>query len=141
MVTDEKIYNAAWMRYRLGSVFIWLGVLVWLPFIGLRLIGEKPSLFWYLPFHLLGVIGGSRLRANARRELGQSSPKKNRLQMIGHGAIFAGILVWIPYFYLKASGQPVEVMNYLPYHLMGVLGGVGILAVNHFLTQVRSRGS
>ena len=28
MVTDEKIYNAALMRYRLGSVFIWLGVLV-----------------------------------------------------------------------------------------------------------------
>lgn len=141
MVTEEKTSSGALARYHLGSVLIWLGVTVWLPFIGLRLIGEKPSLFWYLPFHLLGVIGGSRLRANARRELGQSSPKKNRLQMIGHGAIFAGILVWIPYFYLKASGQPVEVMNYLPYHLMGVLGGVGILAVNHFLTQVRSRGS
>lgn len=141
MVTDEKIYNAALMRYRLGYVLIWLGVTVWLPFIGLRLIGEKPSLFWYLPFHLLGVVGGSRLRASARRELGQSSPKKNRLQMIGHGAIFAGILVWAPYFYLKAAGQPVEVMNYLPYHLIGVLGGVGILAANHFLTQVRSRDS
>src|SRR5512133_2699902 len=141
MVTNEKISSGALARYHLGSVLIWLGVTVWLPFIGLRLIGEKPSLFWYLPFHLLGVVGGSRLRASARKELGQSSPKKNRLQMIGHGAIFAGILVWIPYFYLKAIGQPVEVMNYLPYHLIGVLGGVGILTVNHFLTQSRSRES
>ncbi|MCG3141670.1 MAG: hypothetical protein HDKAJFGB_02986 [Anaerolineae bacterium] len=141
MVTEEKTSSGALARYHLGSVLIWLGVTVWLPFIGLRLVGEKPSLFWYLPFHLLGVIGGSRLRASARRELGQSSPKKNRLQMIGHGAIFAGILIWAPYFYLKATGQSVEVMNYLPYHLIGVLGGVGILAVNHFLTQGRSRDS
>lgn len=141
MVTEEKTSSGALARYHLGSVLIWLGVTVWLPFIGLRLIGEKPSLFWYLPFHLLGVVGGSRLRAAACRELGQSSPKKNRLQMIGHGVIFSGILVWIPYFYLKATGQPVEVMNYLPYHLIGVLGGVAILAVNHFLTQARSRDS
>jgi hypothetical protein len=101
MVTEDKTSSGALARYHLGSVLIWLGVTVWLPFIGLRLVGEKPSLFWYLPFHLLGVIGGSRLRASARRELGQSSPKKNRLQMIGHGAIFAGILVWAPYFLLE----------------------------------------
>lgn len=141
MVTDEKIYNAALTRYRLGNVLIWLGVLTWLPFIVLRIAGEKPSLFLYLPFHLLGVIGGSRLRAFARKEMGTPPPKRSYLQMIGHGAIFAGILVWTPYFYLKAVGQPVEVMNYLPYHLAGVLGGVGLLAVNHFLTQGRSRDS
>jgi hypothetical protein len=133
MVTDEKIYNAALMRYRLGNLLIWLGVLTWLPFIVLRIAGEKPSLFLYLPFHLLGVIGGSRLRAFARREMRLSFPKKSYLQMIGHGAIFAGILVWLPYFYLKATGQPVEVMNYLPYHLTGVLGGIAILGINYYL--------
>lgn len=53
MVTDEKISNTALARYRLGSALIWLGVTVWLPFIGLRLVGEKPSLFWFLPFHLI----------------------------------------------------------------------------------------
>ncbi|MBI2333480.1 MAG: hypothetical protein HYU84_15210, partial [Chloroflexi bacterium] len=63
MVTDKKIFNAALMRYRLGNVLIALGVLTWLPFIVLRIAGEKPSLFLYLPFHLLGVIGGARLRA------------------------------------------------------------------------------
>ena len=56
MVTDEKIYNAALMRYRLGNLLILLGVLAWLPFIVLRIAGEKPSLFWYLLFHLAGVI-------------------------------------------------------------------------------------
>lgn len=135
MVTDEKIYNAALIRYRLGIALIWFGVLTWLPFMVLRIAGEKPSLIWYLPFDLLGVIGGARLRAVARKELGQSSPKKNYLQMIGHGAIFAGILVWIPYFYLKATAQPAEVMNYLPYHLVGVLGGAVLLVVNFWLSK------
>ena len=65
MVTDEKIYNVALTRYRLGNMLIWLGVLTWVPFIVLRIAGEKPSLLWYLPFHLLGVIGGSRLRAHS----------------------------------------------------------------------------
>ena len=136
MVTEEKIYNAALMRYRLGNLLIWLGVLTWLPFIVLRIAGEKPSLFWVLPFHLAGVIGGSRLRAYARREMGMPKPQKNRMRTIGHGLIFAGILVWTPYFYMKfAAHQPVEVMNFLPYHLVGVLGGVMVLVVNHFLSQ------
>ena len=136
MVTDEKIYNAAWMRYRLGSVFIWLGVLVWAPFIILRIMGEQPSMSLYLPIHLLGVMGGSRLRAFARKELGMTKPQKTRLQMIGHGVIWAGILVWAPYYYLKVVlGQPVDVMDYLQLHLVGVFGGVGLLDVNSFLSR------
>ena len=136
MVTDEKIYNAALMRYRLGNVLLWLGVLVWLPFIVLRIAGEKPPLFWYLPFHLLGVIGGSRLRAFARKEMGVPPAKKSPLQILGHGMIFLGILVWAPYFYLKAiDQQPVEVMNYLPYHLTGVLGGIALLAINYLISR------
>jgi len=135
MVTDEKIYNAALMRYRLGRVFIWLGVLVWAPFILLRIMGEQPSMSLYLPLHLLGVMGGSRLRAFARKELGMPKPKKTRLQMVGHGLIWAGILVWAPYYYLKVTGQPVELMDYLPFHLIGVLGGVVLLAVNMLLSK------
>ncbi|MDO8754686.1 MAG: hypothetical protein Q7J80_12380 [Anaerolineales bacterium] len=136
MVTDEKIYNAALIRYRLGNVLLWLGVLVWLPFIVLRIAGEKPPLFWYLPFHLLGVIGGSRLRAFARKEMGGPPAKKSPLQILGHGMIFLGILVWAPYFYLKAiDQQPVEVMNYLPYHLTGVLGGIALLAINYLISR------
>jgi hypothetical protein len=140
MVTDEKFYNAAWMRYRLGSVFIWLGVLVWAPFIILRIMGEQPSMSLYLPLHLLGVMGGSRLRAFARKELGMPKPQKTRLQLLGHGVIWAGILVWAPYYYLKVVGQPVDLMDYLPLHLVGVFGGVGLLAVNAFLSRRQNDG-
>ena len=125
MVTDEKIINTALIRYRLGTVLIWLGVMTWLPFIVLRIAGERPSLLWYLPFHLFGVVGGSRLRSLARKEIGVLAPKKNILRVIGHGLIYIGILVWAPYFYLKLiAQQPVDVMNYLPFHLTGILGGV-----------------
>jgi len=136
MVTDEKIYNPALVRYHLGSVLIWLGVTIWIPFIALRMVGEKPSLLWYLPFHLLGVIGGSRLRTFARKEMSVPIVKKSLLQILGHGMIFLGVLVWVPYFYLKViTQQPVEVMNYLPYHLTGVLGGITSLAINYLISR------
>lgn len=135
MVTDEKIYNTALMRYRLGNILIGLGVLTWLPFIVLRVAGEKPSLFWYLPFHLIGVIGGSRMRSIARKEMNISPSKRNVLQTIGHGMIFLGILVWAPYFYLKVIQQPVEVMHYLPFHLAGILGGIALLLINYLMSR------
>jgi len=56
MVAEEKINSTALMHYRLGTVLIWLGVLTWLPFIVLRIAGERPSLLWYLPFHLFGSL-------------------------------------------------------------------------------------
>ncbi|MEJ5224566.1 MAG: hypothetical protein WHV44_08925 [Anaerolineales bacterium] len=141
MVTDEKIYNAALMRYRVGNLLVWLGVLVWAPFIVLRIMGEQPSMSLYLPLHLLGVMGGSRLRAFARRELGMPKPQKTRLQLLGHGVIWAGILVWAPYYYLKVVlGQPVDMMDYLPLHLVGVFGGVGILVVNSYLSKKQDDG-
>lgn len=136
MVTDEKIYHAARWRYRLGSVFIWLSVLVWAPFIILQIMGEQPSLIWYLPCHLICVKGGSRLRARARKEWGIPKPQKTRLHTIGHGVIWAGILVWVPYYYFQIiAGQPVDMMDYLPFHLVGVLGGSGLLAVNMWLSK------
>jgi hypothetical protein len=136
MVTDKKIFNAALMRYRFGNVLIWLGVLVWAPFIILRIMGEQPSMSLYLPIHLLGVMGGSRLRAFARKELGISKPKKTRLQLFGHGLIWAGILIWVPYYYLKlVSNQPVDVMDYLPYHLTFVFGGIGLMLINTFSSR------
>ena len=136
MVTGGKMIDTALNRYRLGTVLIWLGVLTWLPFIVLRIAGEKPSLFWYLPIHLLGVIGGSRLRALARKEIGDSAPKKNRLRTIGHSLIYVGVLVWAPYFYLKLiSHQSVDVMDYLPFHLMGVLGGVLCIILSYLLRR------
>lgn len=141
MVTDRKISNAALTRYRLGNALIWLGVLVWAPFILLRIMGEQPSMSLYLPLHLLGVMGGSRLRASARKELGLPKPQKTRLQMVGHGLVWAGVLIWAPYYYLKViAKQPAVVMDYLPYHLIGMLSGVVLLAVNSFLSRRQNDG-
>ena len=136
MVAEEKINSTALMHYRLGTVLIWLGVMTWLPFIVLRIAGEKPSLFWFLPFHLVGVVGGSRLRSLARKEMGALAPKKNLLRVIGHGLIYIGILVWAPYFYLKLiAQQPVDVINYLPYHLTGVLHGILFLGLSYLINR------
>lgn len=133
MVNEEKTISSVVSRYRLGTVLVWIGVLAWAPFILLRAFGEKPPFLFFLPFHLIGVIGGSRLRSIARRELGLSPPKRNLLHMAGHGMILLGIAVWVPYLYAKlVSGQPVEVMGYLPFHLAGVLGGVLLHVLSYF---------
>ena len=140
MVTQEKLLDNVVLRYRLGTVLIWLGVLTWAPFIFLRAIGDKPSFLLFLPFHLIGVVGGSRLRSIARKELGMLPSKKNMLIIAGHAMIFLGILVWAPYLYLKlAVGQPVEVMDYLPYHLTGVLGGVFLHILNYVIGRYAKR--
>jgi hypothetical protein len=137
MVTEEErtIDNIV-LRYRLGALLIWLGVLTWAPFIFLRAIGEKPAFFLFLPFHLLGVVCGSRLRSTARKELGLSPPKRKFLHTAGHILILLGISVWAPYLYSKlVLGQPVEVMNYLPFHLTGVLGGVFLHLLSYLLER------
>lgn len=139
MVTQEKLISNAVMRYRLGSLLVWLGVFAWVPFIFLRAIGERPSFLVFLPFHLLGVIGGSRIRSVAWKELGMLPAKKSILHVAGHVMILLGILVWVPYLYLKlVMEQPVEVMNFLPFHLTGVLGGV-LLHVLSYVIHRRSK--
>jgi hypothetical protein len=141
MVTEqEKLINHVVLRYRLGTALVWLGVFTWAPFIFLRVIGEKPSFLLFLPFHLIGVIGGSRLRSMARRELGLSPPKKNVLRTAGHIMILLGISVWVPYLYLKlVMGQSVEVMSYLPLHLTGVLGGVFLHLLSYLMERYGRR--
>jgi hypothetical protein len=137
MVTEELI-SIVVMRYRLGTILIWLGVFTWVPFVYLKVIGENPPFLLFLPFHLLGVIGGARLRSIARKELGLIPNKKNYLTLAGHLMIFLGVLVWVPYLYLKlVIGQAVAVMNYLPYHLTGVLGGVSFHILNYFIERRR----
>lgn len=136
VVTEEQIANFALVRYRAGIALIWLGVLTWLPFILMRASGMKPSIFWFLPFHLIGVIGGSRLRKAAREEMGSSAPPKNIFRSIGHGLIFLGISVWGVYFYLRlAAGQPADVGDFLPYHLIGIFGGIAFLSLGYFLNR------
>jgi hypothetical protein len=141
MVTEEeRIINNVMLRYRLGTILVWLGVFTWAPFIFLRAIGEKPTFLLFLPFHLIGVIGGSRLRSVARRDLGLSVPKKKFLHTAGHIMILLGISVWVPYLYLKlVMGQAVEVMDYLPFHLTGVLGGVFLHLISYVIERHRKK--
>ncbi|HEY5983695.1 MAG TPA: hypothetical protein VIU38_09505 [Anaerolineales bacterium] len=139
MVTKEDAIQAAAKRHRLGTTLLWLGVLVWLPYLALRIGGGKPSFIWYLPFHLAGVISGSRMRTQSRETLGIPPPKKTLLSRLGHGTIYVALLVWIPYFYLKLiARQPTDVAHYLPYHLAGLLVGGILLAINYL--QTRSKG-
>ena len=136
MVTEDELINTLLLRYRLGTLLIWLGVFTWAPFIFLRVIGQRPAFLWFLPFHLAGVIGGSRLRSLARKELDLTPPKRSWLHIAGHGLILLGILVWAPYLYLKlVAGQPVEVMSFLPFHLVGVLGGVNLHVLSYLLRR------
>jgi hypothetical protein len=136
MVTEDKIIDHVVLRYRLGTILIWLGVFSWAPYIFLRVIGERPAFLLFLPFHLIGVVGGSRLRSIARRELGMNPPKRKALNTVGHILILLGISVWLPYLYLRiVLGQPVDVMDFLPFHLTGVLGGVLL----HLLSLVIER--
>jgi len=136
MVAEEKTTNWAMLRYRIGLILIWVGVLTWLPFILMRANNQKPSIFWFLPFHLVGVVGGSRLRKMARGELGAEAPARNTFRTIGHSLIFLGILVWGVYFYLKlVAGQSVEVGDFLPYHLTGIFGGIVFLGIGYFVNR------
>ena len=130
-----RVYTTipAAIRYQIANVMIWIGVLVWVPFILLRVSGEKPNIFWFLPFHLLGVVGGSRLKSAPQRELGDDAPKNTLLRKIGHILVFTGIMVWVVYFFLKlVAHYPVEVNQFLPYHLMAMLSGVAILLINFY---------
>lgn len=40
MVTEKISWNAPIVRYCLGTVMIWLGVLTWAPFLLLHISGE-----------------------------------------------------------------------------------------------------
>lgn len=125
-------------QYQLGKFLIWGGVLAWLPYLTLLALGHAPPIWAFLPFHLIGVIGGARLRSAARRQLGLPVPERNLLRLAGRVLILLGVLVWGVYFVRKlAFGHPVAVHDYLPYHLTGVLGGIGLL----LLAWRRERGA
>jgi hypothetical protein len=93
------------------------------------MIGENPSLMVYLPFHLLGVIGGARMRTTANRQLGIPIEKPKGYKRIAHYIVIASLLVWIPYYGLKLSGRSVELTPFLMVHLIGVFSGTGLMGI------------
>jgi hypothetical protein len=127
-------------NYLWGTILIWAGMLIWAPFLILQIAGKHPSFLSYLPFHLVGVIGGSCLRLLARRKMGITPPRRNRIQIAGTVMIALGILPWVPYFYLRLFTQTsVKATNILPFHLTGVFGGILLLIINRLATR-KDRG-
>jgi hypothetical protein len=112
-----------------GTVLLWAGVLVWVPYFMLRFIGESPSLMMFLPFHLLGVIGGARMRSAANKKLGKPVDKRKGYRRIAHLILIASLLVWVPYYALKLTGRPVELNPYLTIHLIGIFSGTGLMGI------------
>lgn len=124
---------------KFGTIFIIIGVLVWAPYFVLRINGESPSLLVFLPFHLLGVVGGARMRKTANKQLGIPNEKRRGYKRIAHYLVIASLLVWIPYYVLKFSGRPVELAPFLAVHLVGILGGTGLLVVGTAVKFIQER--
>ena len=122
-----------------GTIFIIAGVLVWVPYLVLRTTGETPSLLVFLPFHLLGVVGGARMRTSANKQLGIPVEKRRGYMRISLYLVIASLLVWIPYFVLELSGRPVELTPFLTVHLVGMLGGLGLMGVGSAMQYLQKR--
>jgi Na+/H+ antiporter NhaD/arsenite permease-like protein len=123
---EMKLSNPNQM-YKLGTILVVLGVLVWAPFFALRIAGETPSIFIYLPFHLVGVIGGGSLRKVANHKLAKPKEDRNIFKWIAHILFVVSLLVWLPYYAQKLMGSSVELTPYLTAHLIAVLSGTSII--------------
>jgi hypothetical protein len=125
--------------HKYGTVLLWVGVLVWAPYFILRFIGESPSLMVFLPFHLVGVIGGARMRSAARIQLGKPVEKRKGYRRIAHFILIASILVWVPYYVLKLTGRPVDLNPYLIIHLIGIFSGTGLMIVGSLVIHLKNK--
>ena len=109
----------------LGKVLLFLGVLAWVPFLFLIAIGQEPPIYPFLAVHLIGVIGGSRLRARYNPTKAEKKPKR---VVIGRIMILLGVLAWAPYLYqTEVLDRAIEIRPFLTIHLTGVLGGIILL--------------
>ncbi|HZY45354.1 MAG TPA: hypothetical protein VFF70_11450 [Anaerolineae bacterium] len=117
-------------RRSVGATVIWLGVLVWLPFIVLIMNKQSVSIFPFLALHLSGVLGGWSLRQSADRMEGSVQPasgKGRRRKIVSRVLIYIGVLAWAPYLYLdKIAGVETAIGPFLAAHLTGVLSGVAL---------------
>ncbi len=115
-------------RRRIGTLLIWLGVLVWAPFLASVTTGDEISIFPFLALHLTGVLGGWWLRWSADRIEGverSTDTRGRRRKIASRILIYLGVLAWAPYFYLtRVLGQDTNIAPFLAVHLTGVLPGL-----------------
>lgn len=109
-----------------GRLLVWLGVLAWVPYILLAIIGRSPSMVPFLAIHLTGVIGGSKLRRS-----GESTSQNHSYsiganqQRISNALLLIGILIWAPYFLIKSFlSEQIQILPFLIIHLSGIIGGM-----------------
>ena len=130
--------------HNFGTLLLWAGVLVWLPFFILQLLGESPSFLLFLPFHLTGVLGGTRMRTTANKRMGKLIQNRSGHKRIAHYLIIASILVWLPYYAIPLTGHKVDLTPFLTLHLIGVFSGMGLMGiggvVSYFQKANQERG-
>ncbi len=114
-------------KAKYSNVFIWIGVLAWVPYIVARLVQVDLSALPFLAVHLIGVLGGVILRRQANLSGAPPSKKIQRLKTISTVLLILGVSVWGVYFGLAwLTGIEREVTPFLIAHLSGVLTGAGI---------------
>lgn len=117
-------------RRTVGTIIIWLGVLVWAPFILLVTSKQEVTIVPFLALHLSGLLGGWWLRQSADRLEGivqTNSTKGRRRKIASRILIYLGVLAWVPYLYLdKIVGVDMQIGPFLAAHLTGVLSGVAL---------------
>jgi len=117
-------------RRTVGTILIWLGVLVWAPFLASITSGQAVSIFPFLAAHLAGVLGGWWLRSSADRLEGIDAAKSThgrRRKIASRILIYLGVLAWAPYLYLtQVLGQETNITPFLAVHLTGVLSGAAL---------------
>jgi hypothetical protein len=139
MSQEQNLKLIQFTRRQIGTMLIWTGIFVWVPYVVLHLIGQEPKLIIFLPLHLVGVVSGSRLRkVNENNSFENSQAASQPLQKLGRIFILLGALVWVPYFWLDlVMRQTVHLQQYLPFHLAGVFTGLGLLLLNAILKRNR----
>jgi hypothetical protein len=75
-------------------------------------------------------------RHGARRLFSES----DGLKKIGRIFIILGVSVWIPYFALKITGEQVELMSFLPFHLALVIPGSALVHGSDIWNKILGRG-
>ena len=120
-------------RAKYSNIFIWIGLLAWVPYIASRLLQFDISVIPFLVMHLIGVIGGIILRRQSSQSAAPLSKKTKQLKTISTVLLVVGVSVWGVYFGLEwLTGVEREVTPFLMAHLSGVLTGAGIKLYNFF---------
>jgi hypothetical protein len=113
-------------KTKLSNIFIWIGVLAWVPYIAARVMKIDLAGIPFLVIHLIGVSGGIYFRRQASESAPPPSEEVKRLKTISTILLITGVSVWAVYFGLEwITGVDREITPFLITHLSLVLSGAG----------------